>query len=218
MLKNLIPKFVKTKLNHYLVGVVAAQEAAMPVVPLAKKHLQHTLLLDDRTSFLELMPKNAVVAEVGVDKGGFSEQILQITNPQKLHLIDAWDTERYHDGLALGVQVKFRELIASGKIELHRGYSTDWLPKFPDQYFDWVYIDTNHSYETTAQELEICKNKVKPNGIIAGHDYTLGLPGHTFRYGVVEAVNEFCVKNDWELLYLTHEPHRLLSYALRKIS
>jgi hypothetical protein len=60
---------------------------------------------------------------------------------------------------------------------------------------------------------------VKDGGIIAGHDYTrYGGKYGMERYGVVEAVNAFCLKYDWEMIYLTHECHRHLSYALRKIS
>ena len=36
------------------------------------------------------------------------------------------------------------------------------------------------------------------------------------RYGVVEAVNEFCVKRGWEFICLTCDSRRHLSFALRK--
>jgi hypothetical protein len=217
MISKLMPNFLKKKLVNYMANIVKIQENTMPTNELGMRHLQNVQVVDNRQTFLNKLPKNAIVAELGVDKGDFSEFILDITQPKKLHLIDAWDTERYHDGLAVNVQNKFKNKLDDKTIEIHRGYSTDWLVKFDDNYFDWVYIDTNHSYETTAAELAICQYKVKPGGIIAGHDYALGLPGYTFRYGVVEAVNEFCVKNNWEIIYLTHESHRMISYALRKI-
>jgi hypothetical protein len=34
---------------------------------------------------------------------------------------------------------------------------------------------------------------------------------------VVEAVHEFCVKHDWELILLTHETDRFLSFAIHEI-
>ena len=90
--------------------------------------------------------------------------------------------------------------------------------KFEDGLFDWVYLDSDHGYENVARELEICRKKVKIGGIIAGHDYVTGQWLKRERYGVVEAVNEFCHKYNWEMIYLTNEQHRNLSYALRQIA
>jgi hypothetical protein len=164
-------------------------------------------------------PLNAVCAEIGVDKGDFSEQILKITAPSKLHLIDAWgDSLRYHDGLKIAVQERFKTEIQNDQVNINIGYSTDVLNTFPDQYFDWVYLDTDHTYSTTAAELRILKTKMKRNGIISGHDYISGNWITGFRYGVIEAVNEMCVKEGWELIFLTSETNQCRSFAIRKIS
>ncbi|HIF08442.1 MAG TPA: hypothetical protein EYQ81_00345 [Sneathiellales bacterium] len=39
---------------------------------------------------LDRLAKNAVCAEIGVWKGDFSAQILKITAPKQLHLVDPW--------------------------------------------------------------------------------------------------------------------------------
>ena len=80
-----------------------------------------------------------------------------------------------------------------------------------------MYLDTGHDFTTTYQELEMCCAKVKPGGIIGGHDYVTGHWLGWYRYSVIEAVNTFCVKYNWEMIYLTHEAHRHLSYALRHV-
>lgn len=95
--------------------------------------------------------------------------------------------------------------------------STDAAYDFPDNYFDWIYIDTDHTYETTRDELRLYAPKMKKGGIIAGHDYVHGNWISTFRYGVVEAVHEFCVQFGWEIIYLTIEPTENQSFAIRKI-
>ncbi|MDJ0634304.1 MAG: hypothetical protein QNJ34_14035 [Xenococcaceae cyanobacterium MO_188.B29] len=41
-----------------------------------------------RQFLLERLPKNSVGAEIGVHLGDFSEKILEIVKPNKLHLID----------------------------------------------------------------------------------------------------------------------------------
>jgi predicted O-methyltransferase YrrM len=102
-------------------------------------------------------------------------------------------------------------------VHIDLGRSTDVLQRYPDGTFDWVYIDTDHGYSVTAEELELCRLKVKPGGIIAGHDYVTGNWDGGVRYGVVEAVHEFCVRYEWELILLTHETDRHLSFAIRAI-
>lgn len=157
------------------------------------------------------------MAEAGVDHGDFSSRILEITRPDRLHLIDAWHSKRYHGGLERIVRERFAKEIAEGRVQLHRGLSTEVLSNFPGGYFDWIYIDTDHSYATTRKELEIARHKLKSGGIIAGHDFVTGNWNGGFRYGVVEAVHEFCLKHDWELIALTHETDRHLSFAIRAI-
>jgi predicted O-methyltransferase YrrM len=128
-----------------------------------------------------------------------------------------WSSTRYHGGLEQVVRDKLQREIAEGRVHIDLGRSTDVLQRYPDGTFDWVYIDTDHGYSVTAEELELCRLKVKPGGIIAGHDYVTGNWDGGVRYGVVEAVHEFCVRYEWELILLTHETDRHLSFAIRAI-
>lgn len=217
----MLKKFAKPvyrALNGLLGKVRTTQSRAIPKVELKQHHLRNLKVVTDRKAFLEQLPKGGVVAEAGVDHGDFSAMILAITQPQRLHLIDMWSSERYHGGLQTIVRNKFKTEIASGQVQIDLGLSTDVLQRYPDATFDWVYIDTDHGYIVTAAELELCRLKVKPGGIIAGHDYVTGNWDGGVRYGVVEAVHEFCVKYDWELILLTHETDRHLSFAIRKMS
>jgi hypothetical protein len=85
------------------------------------------------------------------------------------------------------------------------------MRKFSDGYFDIIYIDGDHSYNGVQSDLSISIEKIKPNGTICGHDYTTTFPG------VIQAVNEFCTKFDFEIEYLTQDG--CPSYFLkRKIS
>lgn len=165
-----------------------------------------------------MLPKNGVVAELGVDAGSFSAQILSLNNPNKLHLIDNWGSKRYNKYKQVIVIGKFQEEISSGKVEIHIGLSTEVANEFPSDYFDWIYIDTSHSYETTKAELELYAEKVKQGGYMAGHDFIIGNWNSMIRYGVIEAVYEFCVKHDWELIYITSELNTHPSFAIRRIT
>ncbi len=44
----------------------------------------------DRHELIKYLPRNAVVAEIGVATGDFSERILTVCQPKELHLIDPW--------------------------------------------------------------------------------------------------------------------------------
>jgi predicted O-methyltransferase YrrM len=112
---------------------------------------------------------------------------------------------------------KFAQQLAMGTVQLHRGLSTEKVSDFPDNYFDWIYIDTNHRYETTYEELMAYAPKMKPGGIIAGHDFINGNWVTSLRYGVREAVHEFCVKEGWEFRYLTMEIGDHPSFGISKI-
>lgn len=161
---------------------------------------------DPREFLLEMLPKNSICAEIGVHKGDFSAQILQTVIPKELSLIDPWkyeDSDTYKqawyggqvqdgqnemDDRYQAVCLRFDPQVRSGRIKIYRGCSGDVLGKFPDQYFDWVYIDGNHLYEFAKLDLELSLKKTKINGFIMGDDYA---EGGWWLGGVKKAVDEF---------------------------
>jgi len=81
-------------------------------------------------------------------------------------------------------------------IRLYRMYSHEAVKNFPDEYFDLIYIDADHSYEGIKQDLEDWWPKVKKGGFFTGDDYSNSVAKQTgVRFGVVKAVNEFAIKN-----------------------
>ena len=220
-LNKILPPSAKAKVyevvRKQMVAKFKAQDETIPKINISEKHIANLKVLPNREALLALMPKGGVVAEAGVDRGDFSKKILEITQPSKFHLVDMWSSKRYHDGLSTIVKDKFKNELASGRMEINRGMSTDQLALMPDAYFDWVYIDTDHTYATTAAELEVCRTKMKAGGIIAGHDFIAGSFPTLARYGVIEAVYEFCEKYDWELIYISAELTVPPSFAIRKV-
>ena len=186
-------------------------------IKLQQKHVNNLKVVLDREALIKLLPKDGIVAELGVDEGDFSSKILTLSNPKKLYLIDAWGSKRYNEYKMRKVEKRFKDYIRSGRVIIKRGISDVILKTFEDASFDWVYIDTAHSYEQTKKELELCRLKVKDGGLISGHDYCMGNIDKALHYGVVQAVNQFCVKYNWEFIFLTHETNRNLSFGIRKI-
>lgn len=192
-------------------------EKALPKVYLDEKNIENCQLLLNRAALLRELPKNAVCAEIGVDQGDFTEQILAESAPKLLHLVDNWATRDYREDKFNAVQQRFAKPLSNGQVHVHRKLSLEAVADFADDYFDWIYLDTTHTYQLTAQELRAYAPKVKAGGIIAGHDYSMGNWGDVFRYGVIEAVSEFCVQMGWRFRYLTMEPIENQSFALCRI-
>lgn len=193
-------------------------EENLPKIPLLQQHIEGATLLTDRLAMLRQLPKHGIVAELGVAAGDFSRQIMELTQPRRLHLIDPWGSERYGNALHLGVRSQFANEVSAGQVAIHRQTSLNALQQFPDNYLDWIYIDTTHSYELTRDELRGYANKIKPNGIIAGHDYMQGNWHAQCRYGVIEAVHEFCVVENYRIKYLTMDISESLSFAIERIN
>jgi hypothetical protein len=148
-----------------------------------------------RRKLLKKMPKNSVCAELGVAEGLFSEEIIKITKPKKLVLIDNWEEkkdfsdtikQKEHDLNYNAVKEKFQ---FNPVVQIIKGL-TNSINTFPDNYFDWVYIDADHRYEGVKKDLENCYPKIKPGGYIIGDDYLHETYGD-YILGVVEAVDEF---------------------------
>jgi hypothetical protein len=166
-----------------------------------------------RKRILRTLPRGAVAAEIGVFRGEFTDHILRITRPRELHLIDGWwkiygerfpDWGPYTDGGRLRTRDAYqqaREVVRSRSAEdvctFHVGDDVPLFRRFPDSYFDWVYLDTSHDYQHTLEELTILDRKVKPSGLIVGDDWQED-PGHR-HHGVCRAVREFCGDSQWEL-------------------
>ena len=44
--------------------------------------------------------------------------------------------------------------------------------RFDDGSIDWIFIDADHSYQSVARDIETWAAKLRPGGILSGHDYT----------------------------------------------
>ncbi|MEW5818405.1 MAG: 3-oxoacyl-ACP reductase, partial [Spirochaetota bacterium] len=112
---------------------------------------------------------------------------------------------------------QFKKEIQNVQVQIIFGDSHLGIEELSDKTIDWLFLNTDNSYENTTVLLEASQSKVKDAGLIIGSNYTMGDWMTSQRFGVVEAVNTFSKKYGWELLYLTNESNRNLSYALRRI-
>ena len=133
-----------------------------------------------------------VGAEIGVAEGYYSMEICAQNPVVRLYCVDLWDT--YFRGTA---KLKNKEMqdeaYAEAKDNLAPYYAT-LIRKpsemaqldFDDNSLDFVYIDGDHSFDYVMLDLIYWNRKVRPGGIISGHD------AYRFRgAGVVDAVSTF---------------------------
>lgn len=139
-------------------------------------------------------------AEIGVWKGHFVRNIFKLLpGIEKYYAIDAWEfTDEYiktlrPDGAFIKQNMKdvYDEYIKSTQsfrdnIETLRMTSEEAVNQVPDGSLDFIFIDGNHSYECTRQDIFLWTPKVKKGGLISGHDYGQ-------EQGVNKAVDELII-------------------------
>lgn len=160
---------------------------------LPQRLLDNCRLIQNRLEMVKLLPSNGVIAEIGTDQGAFARHMLESCTPKSLHIFEL-DTSRI-------VRSNLAEGMANGIISIYEGDSAANMSVMPDAYFDWIYIDGDHSYEGVKRDIEASAAKVKPGGFLVFNDYTTWSPASMSRCGVARAVNEFCIANEWEFVF-----------------
>jgi len=181
--------------------------------PINTGALGAAILLPDRTDALKCLPKNGVVAEVGVAYGDFSRKLIDHLSPKKFYAIDYfhqsdpfvsyWERDDFaRDSMPhqQWYENRFKTEIKSGMMETRQGLSWDCLAQFPDNYFDYVYLDADHYYQSVKRDIEVLNNKVKTGGFIQFNDYCIS-PACKPPYGVINAVNSFVNTGQHKIKY-----------------
>lgn len=115
-------------------------------------------------------------AEVGVERGEFSERLCQSVPGLQLLCIDAW--QAYHgyrdhvgqDKLDGFYRDTLARLAPYGAV-VRRGWSIEVAATVPDASLDFVYLDANHSFASVVADIAAWAPKVRRGGVVAGHDY-----------------------------------------------
>ncbi|MGH7056964.1 MAG: class I SAM-dependent methyltransferase, partial [Acetobacteraceae bacterium] len=183
------------------------------VPTLNTEHFRNCRLFQDRRALLEIVPKHSVGAELGVYRGDFLRILLADLLPKHLALVDV--------NFAVDVSRVFAGPIASGVVSVIESDSSAALEKFPDEHFDWIYIDGDHSPEGARKDAFVAKRKIKKDGILIFNDYKMGdhnYPAGFYAYGVINAANDLCIHDGFELIAFAFHPQMYCDVALRRRS
>jgi len=146
-----------------------------------------------------------VVAEIGVCKGNNFE-LFVAHNPTIAIAVDSWINDgvvsRNDRGYSQNeLDVQYTNFISKyadkPSVKVYREYSFDAVKRFPDEYFDIVYIDAEHTYGGCLRDIKDWYPKVKRGSVLVGDDYMVAtLPWTKIKFGVVEAVQTFIKENN----------------------
>lgn len=148
-----------------------------------------------------------VGAEVGVYKGAFTEKFCKAG--LEMYAIDPWQAYS-GGGKNMGKQARQdflyghtqRTLAPCKNCTIIRTTSMDASKKFSDNSLDFVYIDGDHSFRHVMEDISEWSKKVKPGGIISGHDYFYYGPESNLVCQVKPVVDAFVKTYDIPCLYI----------------
>jgi hypothetical protein len=141
---------------------------------------------DDLGDILRITNKR-VGAELGVQLGNFANNLMRRWKKvDEYVMVDLWGHQehyldsanvdnkeqdhRYKSSLSIGNQLVKEGIL--GKLSVCRNFTTSCATKYPDNYFDFIYVDARHDYKGVLEDLRAWWPKLKMGGIFAGHDYT----------------------------------------------
>lgn len=141
-------------------------------------------------------------AEIGVFAGDMSKALLE-REDLTLFMVDSWegdgaaysgDSGDWHAALGASAQDAYmRRALSVTKFAGQRGRvlrmrSAEAAAVIGDGVLDFVFIDADHSYDGCMADILAWAPKLKPGGLLSGHDYeNTAFP----KFGVAAAVNEW---------------------------
>jgi len=145
---------------------------------------------------IDQLPSDITMAEIGCYTGESTELFLKSKKVKILYAIDIWEdslnlfNNKWSDHSFSEVEEAFDKRLKDfknvAKLKMTMKEAKESLPLL-----DFVYIDGNHHYEFVKEDIKNSLSKLKPNGIISGHDYHQSSPG------AIKAVDEMLGKPDW---------------------
>lgn len=143
-------------------------------------------------------------AEVGVHVGEMSAQLLQGHFGLHLIMVDRWQRrpddetdpnwysrpQSFFDG-AMTKALEATRFAAERRRVTHKS-SVEAAAEVEDGTLDFVFIDADHGYQGCRDDIQAWLLKLKPDGLLCGHDYNRP---QWPREGVKRAVDEFAAKH-----------------------
>lgn len=160
----------------------------------------HQFLIDGlREMAKKYLKQNSVVVEIGSYAGESAQIFLETDNVSKIYCIDPWKNGYDDSDISSSrspmdfVEYSFDKRIKHFKDKVVKLKMTaeEASSLIEDGSVDLVYLDGEHSHQANEAYLNLYNSKLKPDGIMSGHDW--GWPGQT------EAIKSFFNKDPIEV-------------------
>lgn len=139
-------------------------------------------------------------AEIGTHRGEYAAKFLSVWRGGLLYCIDPWqdDLSEYGDLVGRDRLQDYNAAVDTlwafgGRAAIYVGTSEDFSNHVSDSSLDFAYIDANHAESFVRQDIALWWPKIKPGGMLAGHDILKC--GKEVDAGIQRAVREHCVKH-----------------------
>ncbi len=151
-------------------------------------------------------------AEIGTLRGDYAEVLCQEIPNLTLFCVDPYREYKvsrlWHKQKDLDDAYKIaQDRLKNYKVKFIRDFSVPVAEKFKDDSLDFVYIDANHTFRNVVDDIDSWYKKVRPGGIISGHDFLRRFrPTDTH---VIEAVSGYAYAYSIKPVFLTDRPAQL---------
>lgn len=194
-------------LSEYIIGdgsiITVNGEGLLPQIAREMMATPTIIPADIRAhEVLKRVEGKVIGAEIGVFGGDMSAGLLS-KEDLTLYMVDSWkgngesyqgDSGDFHATISQeqqdGYYNRTKEMVkfAGDRAKIIRKDSKDACNEIPDASLDFVFIDADHSYEGSKSDILSWVTKVKPGGLLSGHDYgNVKFP----KFGVTRSVTEF---------------------------
>lgn len=148
-------------------------------------------------------------AEIGIERGLYSEVLCKANPDLVLNCIDPLKPykgyrEHVSEAKMDGFYEEAKERLMPYEVNFIREFSMDAVKHFNDGELDFVYIDGNHDFQNTTNDIVEWEKKVRPGGIVAGHDFNRNKK-KDYRCHVKDVVQAYTYANDIRPYFVTSD-------------
>lgn len=143
-------------------------------------------ILEKRLHVVPLLEKMKLKRgiEVGVQRGVLAKKTLSVWKScEEYKLVDLWGKEdqykepnaraqNVHDSYLRETRGRMKPWVEKNVVEFLIMRSTDAAKSLSDDHFDYIYLDARHDFCAVKEDIEHYYPKLRPGGILGGHDYT----------------------------------------------
>lgn len=187
---------------------------------------------NDLGHYLNTLKLNCIGVEVGTHLGEYAEKILDVWKPGFLFCIDPYEnspdyseqekflwgaTRNRHDHY-MEAYKRLERFIAVSRCAIQQLTSSQACLNFADDSLDFVYLDGNHREPYVSEDIRNWYSKVKPGGLLLGHDFVMSgeITTDNWDADIQPAIMQFAESQSLDLYMIPENDTLPWSYAIRK--